>query len=109
MIGIAGLPLLGMLMMPGKSRRRRLLKMWAAVGLIMLFAMFQVACGGGGSSAFGGAPVLKNAGTAPGTYQVVLGLTDGTTVATGSGAVTPNPVTGLPVTATTVTFTLTVQ
>jgi hypothetical protein len=104
MIGITALPLIGMLLMPGKSRRRRLLKMWAAVGLVMLFAMFQVACGGGGASSFGGAPTLKNAGTPSGTYQVILTPLPAGVVA----SQVPNA-TGTGTVAATTTFTLTVQ
>jgi hypothetical protein len=104
MVGITGLPLLGMLLVPGKSRRRKLMKMWATIGLIMLFTMFQAACGGGGSSGFGGAPALQNAGTPTGTYQVIL-----TPLPAG---VTPTLVpdaTGTTLVPATTTFTLTVQ
>jgi hypothetical protein len=108
MIGITALPLMGMLFMPGKSRRRRLLKMWAAVGLVMLFAMFQVACGGGGASSFGGAPTLTNAGTPAGNYQVVLSSSTSTPATAGVTGSMPNATNGLSAQAPT-TFTLTVQ
>jgi hypothetical protein len=100
MVGITALPLMGMLLMPGKSRRKKLLKMWAAIGLVLMFTMFQAACGGG-SSSFGGAPTLKNAGTTPGTYQV--DIASNPAGVTGSSAVTTGTVAG------STTFTLTVQ
>ena len=101
MVGITALPLMGMLLMPGKSRRKKLLKMWAAIGLVLMFTMFQAACGGGGASSFGGAPTLKNAGTPAGTYQVVIASNPAGV--TGSSAVTTGTVAG------STTFTLTVQ
>jgi hypothetical protein len=75
-LGIASLPLLGMLLVPGKSRRRKLMRMWGIFGLMMLMVVFQAACGGGGAG-FGGAPKLLNAGTPAGTYTLTLGLPAG--------------------------------
>ena len=80
------------------------------VGLILLFSMFSVACGGGGASSFGGAPTLTNAGTASGTYQVVLGVTSGNTVNTlPSGSVQGSTAAETGSTAAPTTFTVTVQ
>ncbi|MCU1285960.1 MAG: Cell surface protein [Acidobacteriales bacterium] len=80
-LGIASLPLLGMLLVPGKSRRRKLMRMWGIFGLMLLMVVFQAACGGGGSG-FGGAPKLLNAGTPAGTYTLTLGLPAGATPGT---------------------------
>jgi hypothetical protein len=72
MVGLSSLPLVGMLLLPGKSRRKRMLKIWAIFGLLLLMVAFQASCGGGGGSSFGGAPVLQNAGTPAGTYLLTV-------------------------------------
>jgi hypothetical protein len=76
MVGFSSLPLVGLLLLPGKSRRKRMLRIWAIFGLLLLMVAFQASCGGGGGS-FGGAPVLQNAGTPAGTYTVTVNSATG--------------------------------
>jgi uncharacterized repeat protein (TIGR01451 family) len=69
-LGLTGLPLLGVVLLPARSPRRRILKVFAAIGLILVMTLFLVSCGGGGS--FGGGPTQVSAGTARGTYTVTV-------------------------------------
>jgi uncharacterized repeat protein (TIGR01451 family) len=87
MVGFSGLPLVGLLLLPGKSRRKKMLKIWAMFGLLLLMVAFQASCGGGGGGSFGGAPVLQNAGTPAGTYTVTVNSATGLTAHYGA---TPN-------------------
>jgi uncharacterized repeat protein (TIGR01451 family) len=84
--GLSSLPLVGLLLLPGRTRRKKYLKVWAIFGLLVLMVVFQVSCGGGGkgSSSFGGAPVLQNAGTPSGTYTVNVTPAPGLTVTGGA-------------------------
>jgi hypothetical protein len=75
--GMSSLPLVGLLLLPSKNRRRKLMKVWAVLGLLLLMVVFQAACGGGGGSSFGGAPVLTNSGTAAGTYSLTVSSATG--------------------------------
>src|SRR5207302_4667978 len=76
-VGFSSLPLVGLLLLPGKSRRKKMLRVWAMFGLLLLMVAFQASCGGGGGSSFGGAPVLQNAGTPAGTYTVTVNSATG--------------------------------
>jgi hypothetical protein len=84
--GLSSLPLVGLLLLPGRTRRKKYLKLWAIFGLLLLMVVFQVSCGGGakGSSSFGGAPVLQNAGTPSGTYTVSVAPAPGLIVTGGA-------------------------
>jgi hypothetical protein len=79
MVGFSSLPLVGLLFLPGKSRRKKMLRIWAIFGLLLLMVAFQASCGGGGGGSFGGAPVLQNAGTPAGTYAVTVNSATGLT------------------------------
>lgn len=69
--GLSALPLVGMVLLPGGSRRRRLARVFGMLGLILVLVTFQVACGGGGGgSNFSGAPTQTNAGTPAGAYKI---------------------------------------
>ncbi|HUQ49732.1 MAG TPA: SBBP repeat-containing protein [Terriglobales bacterium] len=74
-VGLAGLPLVGMVLLPGRSRRHRKLKMLALCALIVLMVIFQAACGGGGTSSFGGGPKQVSQGTAKGDYVIQVNAT----------------------------------
>jgi hypothetical protein len=88
-IGITALPLLGMLLLPGRSRRQKRMKIFAILGLMMLVTLFTGACGGGGKgSNFGGSATLQSSGTPKGTYTVTLGASNGAPVAAFGGATT---------------------
>jgi hypothetical protein len=77
-IGITALPLFGMLLLPGRSRRQKRMKVLAILGLVMLVTLFMGACGGGGKgSNFGGSATLQSSGTPKGTYTVTLGASGG--------------------------------
>lgn len=69
-LGLTGMPLLGIVLLPARSRRRRILKIYAAIGLILVMTLFIASCGGGGS--FGGGPTQTSAGTARGSYTVTV-------------------------------------
>jgi ABC-type glycerol-3-phosphate transport system substrate-binding protein len=68
---MAGLPLVGMVLMPAATRRRKHLRILAMIGLVLVMTLFMAACGGGGGS-FGGGPQLQTSGTPAGTYTVTV-------------------------------------
>lgn len=78
---LSGLPLVGMVLIPVRSRRQKKLRVLAMIGLVLLLTVFMAACGGGGGgSSFGGGPKLVSAGTPPGTYTINVVPTAGVTV-----------------------------
>jgi hypothetical protein len=77
-VGITALPLVGMLLLPGRGRRQKRIKVLAILGLVMLVTLFMGACGGGGNgSNFGGSAKLQSSGTPKGMYTVTLGASGG--------------------------------
>jgi uncharacterized repeat protein (TIGR01451 family) len=69
-LGLGSLPLVGIVLLPAASRRRRIAKFVAFGLMLMMLVTFQVACGGGSSSGFSGAPTQTNAGTPQGAYKI---------------------------------------
>lgn len=70
LLGITALPLVGLVLLPGRSRRAKRMKVLAIIGLVLLMTLALSACGGGGGSSFGGSTKLQSAGTPKGTYTV---------------------------------------
>src|SRR5262249_43022279 len=52
-VGITALPLIGIVLLPTRSRRSKRMKVLAMLGLILLVTLFMGACGSGGGSNFG--------------------------------------------------------
>ena len=73
-VRITGLPLIGLVLLPGRSKRYKKMKMLAIFGLVLLVGAFQTACGGG-SGGFGGAPKQVSAGTPKGDYLITVTAT----------------------------------
>ena len=76
-LALTGLPCLGLLFIPGNTRRRKMVKIAAIFGLLFVVAAIGISCGGSGG--FSGAPTQTNAGTPAGTYSITVTAMDGTT------------------------------
>jgi hypothetical protein len=80
LLPVFGLALLGAAVQPSGTRRRKFVGL-VVLGMVLTCLLLLPACGGGSSGGGGG-------GTPPGTYTITVTGTNGTTVVTGTPALT---------------------